>query len=53
VDDFDKVIQQISLLPEPQAVEKRVRLWDHPWWGGGILLLLTAYWIGRKLAGLV
>jgi hypothetical protein len=52
-DDFAQVIKQISLLPEPAAVEKRIRVWSDPRWGGAILLLLTIYWIGRKWAGLV
>ena len=52
-DDLDKVINQISLLPEPQPVEKRLRLWSEPAWGGVLLLLLTIYWIGRKWAGLI
>ncbi|MGP8198607.1 MAG: VWA domain-containing protein [Limisphaerales bacterium] len=52
-DDLDKIINQISLLPEPQPIEQRVRLWSEPAWGGIILLLLTIYWIGRKWAGLI
>jgi hypothetical protein len=52
-DDFDKVLKQISLLPQPGPVERRVRLWSDPRWGGGILVLLAAYWIGRKWVGLV
>jgi hypothetical protein len=53
VDDFDKVIQQISLLPQPQPTERRVRLWSDPAWGAIILCLLTTYWVGRKWVGLV
>jgi hypothetical protein len=53
VDDLDKIVNQISLLPEPQPIEKRLRLWNEPAWGGVILLLLTIYWIGRKWAGLI
>ncbi len=53
VDDFNKVISQISLLPEPKPMEKRLRLWSDPWWGGAILFLLTLYWIGRKWWGMV
>jgi hypothetical protein len=53
VDDLDKIINQISLLPEPQPLEKHVRLWSEPAWGGVLLLLLTVYWIGRKRAGLI
>jgi hypothetical protein len=52
-DDLDKVIGQISLLPEPQPIEKHLRLWSEPVWGGLLLLLLIVYWIGRKWAGLV
>jgi hypothetical protein len=51
--DLDKVINQISLLPEPQPIEKRLRLWSEPAWGGLLFLLLTIYWIGRKWAGLI
>ncbi len=47
------LVRQISILPEPQPMERRIRLWSNPWWGGLLLALLTAYWIGRKAAGLV
>ena len=53
IDDFDKVIQQISLLPEPKPKENRIRIWSEPWWGGVILGMLTIYWVGRKWSGLV
>lgn len=53
VEDLEKVIQQISVLPEPQPVEKRIRLWCEPWWGGLILLLFGMYWTARKLAGMI
>ena len=52
-DQLDKIISQISLLPEPQPIEKRLRLWSDPLWGGLILALLIVYWIGRKWAGLI
>jgi hypothetical protein len=50
---LDKIVQQISLLPEPKPLEQRIRLWSNPWWGGLILALLGIYWTGRKLAGMV
>jgi hypothetical protein len=53
VDDLDKVVNQISLLPERQPVEKRLRLWSEPAWDGIILMLLIVYWVGRKWAGLI
>ncbi len=48
-----EVLQAITLLPEPKPLENRIRLWANPWWGGLILLLLTIYWTGRKLAGMI
>jgi hypothetical protein len=51
--DLDKIVGQIALLPEPKPVERRIRVWSDPRWGGAILLLLTVYWVGRKWAGLV
>ena len=51
--DFERIVTAIKLLPEPQPIELRFRLWSNPWWGGLILLLLAIYWTGRKLAGMV
>ena len=53
IDDLEKIIKKILVLPEPNPVELRTLLWSNPWWGGFILLLLVAYWTGRKLVGLV
>ena len=47
------MIGQIALLPEPTPIERRIRVWSEPAWGGTILFLLTVYWVGRKWAGLV
>jgi len=51
--DLPAFVQRIEKLPEREPVEQRVRLWCHPIWGAVILVLLTAYWVGRKLAGMV
>jgi hypothetical protein len=53
VDDLNKIVSQISLLPDPQPIEKRVRLWCDPAWGGVLVFLLIVYWVGRKWAGLI
>jgi hypothetical protein len=53
VDDLNKIVSQISLLPDPQPIEKRVRLWCDPAWGGVLVFLLIVYWAGRKWAGLI
>jgi len=52
-ENLDEIVRKISLLPEPKPIEKRIRLWSNPWWGGLILFLLAIYWTGRKLAGMV
>ncbi len=50
---LEDIVQQISVAPEPRDLEKRIRLWSSPWWGGLILCLLSAYWVGRKLSGML
>ncbi|MFO1500867.1 MAG: hypothetical protein U1G07_21180 [Verrucomicrobiota bacterium] len=52
-ESLDKIVRQITLLPEPKPLEQRIRLWSNPWWGGAILFFLGIYWTGRKLAGMV
>lgn len=50
--NLEGLVDKIAALPEPESVIKRVRLWSHPAWGGGIIVLLGAFWVGRKMAGL-
>lgn len=50
--DLAGLVDRIAALPEPETVIQRVRLWSHPAWGGGIILLLGVFWTGRKIAGL-
>jgi len=52
-DGLAGIVQKIAVAPEPKALEKRIRIWSSPWWGGLILVLLSAYWIGRKAAGMI
>jgi hypothetical protein len=51
--DLAAIQERISSLPEPEPIERRLRLWAHPVWIGVIVLLLTLFWIGRKVAGVV
>lgn len=48
-----KIRDRIAALPEPEPIERRLRIWAHPAWIGAILLLLTVFWVGRKMAGAV
>lgn len=51
--DLTKIREFISALPAPEPIERRLRLWANPWWIGTILLLMTVFWIGRKMIGAV
>jgi len=53
IEDLDRIVSEISLLPEAEPLERRVQLWANPWWGGLILLLLVIYWTARKVAGMI
>jgi hypothetical protein len=50
--DLALLLDQIRILPEPKAEERRLQLWCNPWWVTALVTLLTIYWIGRKVAGL-
>jgi hypothetical protein len=52
-EDLAAFVNQLATLPEAAPVERRLRLWCHPAWGATLLGLLTIYWIGRKIAGLI
>lgn len=49
--DPAKILAAISTLPEPAITERRLQIWAHPAWAGTLIGLLTAFWIGRKAAG--
>ncbi len=51
--DITSLIDEISNIPEPEPQLKRIRLWAHPIWAGTFLVLLSMFWIGRKLAGVI
>jgi hypothetical protein len=53
IEGLTDLVKQISVLPEPAPLERRIRVWSSPYWGGLLLALLTAYWVGRKAAGLI
>lgn len=51
--DPASILGRVATLPEPDAIERRLRLWAHPLWAGSIVLLLVIFWIGRKRVGAV
>jgi len=51
--DLALIRERVAALPDPEPIERRLRLWAHPAWIGAIVLLLSIFWIGRKAAGAV
>lgn len=51
--DLSKIVNSLSLLPEPRAEELRFQLWCNKWWCIGLLVMFAVYWVGRKLGGLI
>lgn len=52
MDQAARLVEEMAQMPEPDITTRRVRIWSHPAWGGLIVLLLTTFWVGRKLTGL-
>jgi uncharacterized membrane protein len=50
--DPAEVVSAVAALPEAALEERRVLLWAHPAWAGLLLLLMSTFWIGRKLVGM-
>jgi len=51
--DYSEILKAVSELPDPEPEIRRVQLWSHPLVAATLIGLLGAFWIGRKVAGLV
>ncbi len=51
--DPNEILKLASQISEPPLEIRRLQLWSHPLVAGMMLLLLGAFWIGRKMAGLI
>lgn len=49
--DAQAVIAAVGAMPQPEPQERRVQLWAHPAWAGFLVLLMGAFWVGRKVSG--
>ncbi len=51
-EQLGEIVREIHALPEPRPLETRIALWSH--WGtlAVVTLLLSVFWIGRKLNGM-
>ncbi len=50
-EELASLIDLIDGLPEPKPLESQVQLWAHWAVVSGMILLLSIFWIGRKLSG--
>ncbi len=48
-----EVLEDLRALPEPEPQVLRTKLWAHPVWTALLILLLAAFWTGRKFIGAV
>jgi hypothetical protein len=50
---LDEVVRSLAELPDPPPSVRRVQLWSHPALAAVLVVLLGAFWVGRKAIGLV
>ncbi|HET6424463.1 MAG TPA: hypothetical protein VFG20_12315, partial [Planctomycetaceae bacterium] len=53
VDRLEKVLQTLAALPEPTPAVRRLQLWAHPAAAALLITLLGAFWVLRKVIGLI
>ncbi len=51
--DLAQIIKAVSDVPDPPTEIRRVQLWSHPLVAATLILLLSMFWIGRKMIGLI
>ncbi len=51
--EINEILDAIENLPPPDNRIRKIKIWASPFWGGFIVLLLGAFWIGRKLTGAI
>lgn len=52
-DQIRDVFDALAALEEPEPRRKRIRLWADPRWAGMLVVMLAAFWAGRKFVGKV
>lgn len=51
--DPSALVRSLAALPDPEAAVRRVPLWSQPFLAVALILLMGAFWVGRKAVGLV
>ena len=52
-DKTTEIVNSLANLSEQPPITRRLQLWSHPLVGGLLVLLLGAFWVGRKAVGLI
>ncbi len=53
VNEIEEMVSALGALPEPPPSIRRVQLWSHPLVGAAFVVLVGAFWVGRKAVGLI
>jgi hypothetical protein len=53
VNKLEEVVRSLAELPEPHPLVRRLPLWSHPITAAALIGMLGAFWVGRKVIGLV
>jgi hypothetical protein len=52
-DKIDQIVQSLAQLTDPPPSVRRVQLWSHPILAGALIVFLGAFWVARKVVGLI
>ncbi len=53
IDDLTQIVKAVADVPEPPTEIRRIQLWSHPLVAATLILMLSVFWIGRKMVGLI
>lgn len=51
--ELSEILKAVSAISDPPEVVRRVQLWSHPLVAGILISLMAAFWIGRKMIGVI
>ncbi len=52
-DRLDEIVPLLTGLPEPPPSVRRLQIWSHPAVAAVMIVLLSVFWVGRKMIGLI
>ena len=52
-DRLDEIVPLLAVLPEPPPSVRRLQIWSHRAVAAVMIVLLSVFWVGRKMIGLI